>query len=87
MTPLRKAAFPAEPLRGLRPNWNVGMMEHWNNGFWELKEWVVGKIKLTKHKRNEKFGSNLFGRRHISTISPFHYSMCEARLQSLSEYL
>jgi len=31
----------------------------------ELKEWVIGKIKLTKHKRNEKFGSNPFGRRRI----------------------
>jgi hypothetical protein len=20
---------------GLRPKWNVGIMEHWNNGFWD----------------------------------------------------
>jgi hypothetical protein len=25
-------------------------------GFGELTEWVIGKIKLTNHKRNEKFG-------------------------------
>ena len=23
-------------LMGLRPNWNDGMMEHWNNGFWGI---------------------------------------------------
>ena len=31
----------------------------------ELTEWVIGKIKLSNHKRNEKFGSNPFGRRRI----------------------
>ncbi len=70
-------------------------------GFGELTEWVIGKIKLTNHKRNEKFGSNPFGRRRIYIIPlysrsegpfgpkkpPFHYSMCEARLPSLSKYL
>ncbi len=37
-------------------------------GFGELTEWVIGKIKLKKHKRNEKFGSNPFGRRRIYII-------------------
>jgi hypothetical protein len=34
-------------------------------GYGELAEWVIGKIKLTKHRKNEKFGSNPFGRRQI----------------------
>jgi hypothetical protein len=34
-------------------------------GFGELTEWVIAKIKLTNHKRNEKFGSNPFDRRRI----------------------
>ena len=34
-------------------------------GFGELTEWVIGKIKLTNHKKNKKFGSNPFGRRRI----------------------
>ena len=52
---------------GLRPNWNVGipLKRDWNNGFGGLTEWVIGKINLTNHKRNEKFGSNPFGRRRI----------------------
>jgi len=44
------------------------MLELWNSGimgFGELTEWVIGKIKLTNHKRNERFGSNPFGRRRI----------------------
>jgi hypothetical protein len=53
----------------------IGMLERWNTGimcFGELKEWVIGKIKLTKHKRNEKFGSNPFGRRQIYIIPLFN---------------
>jgi hypothetical protein len=56
-------------------------------GFGELTEWVIGKIKLTNHKRNEKFGSNPFGKRNIYIIPLFHHSMCEARLPSLSKYI
>jgi hypothetical protein len=54
------------------------MMEQWNTGimgFGELTEWVIGKIKLTNHKRNEKFGFNPFGRRLISIIPLFHHSI------------
>ena len=60
---------------GLRPNWNVGMMEHWNDGFGGLTEWVIGKINLTNHKRNEKLGSNPFGKRRIYIIPLFHHSI------------
>ena len=62
-------------LWGLRPNWNVGMLECWNTGmmgFEELTEWVIGKIKLTNHKGNEKFGSNPFGKRRVHIIPLFH---------------
>jgi hypothetical protein len=34
-------------------------------GFGDLTEWVIGKIKLTNHKRNEKFGPDPFGTRRI----------------------
>ena len=63
------------------------MMEHWPRlnkkrfhgvkimGFGELMEWFIGKIKLTKHERNEKFRSNPFGRRRIYIIPLFHYSI------------
>jgi hypothetical protein len=34
---------------GLRPNWNVGMMEHWKNGFGILQLWVNGP-----RRRNDK---------------------------------
>jgi hypothetical protein len=44
-------------------------------GFGELTEWVIGKIKLTNYKRNEKFGSNPFGRRRIYIIPLFHHSI------------
>jgi len=44
-------------------------------GFGELTEWVIGKIKLTNRRRNEKFGSNPFGRRRIYIIPLFHYSI------------
>jgi len=44
-------------------------------GFGELTEWVIGKIKLANHKRNEKFGSNTFGRRRIYIIPLFHHSI------------
>ena len=40
-------------------------------GFGELTEWVIGKIKLTNHKRYEKFGANPFGRRRIYIIPLF----------------
>jgi hypothetical protein len=49
---------------------NTGIM-----GFGELTEWVIGKINLTNHKRNEKFGSNPFGRRRICIIPLFHHSI------------
>ena len=52
-------------------------------GFGELTEWVIGKIKLTNYKRNEKFGSNPFGKRLIPS---FHYSMCEARVPNLTKW-
>ena len=51
-----------------------------------MTDWVIGKIKLTNRKRNEKFESNPFGRRRIYIIPLFHYSMCEARIPSLSKY-
>jgi hypothetical protein len=52
-------------------------------GFRELTERVIGKIKLTNHKRNEKFGSNPVGRRRIYiqakdgiyNIPLFHHSI------------
>ena len=50
--------------------WNTGIM-----GFGELTEWVIGKIKLTNHNRNEKFGSNPFGKRRIYIIPLFHHSI------------
>jgi hypothetical protein len=34
-------------------------------GFEELPEFFIGKIKLTEHETNEKFGSNPFGRGRI----------------------
>jgi len=69
-------------------------------GFGKLTEWVIGEIKLTKHKRNEKFGSNPFGRRliyipakdGIYDIPLFHHSIIlppwrdETRIPSLSKY-
>jgi hypothetical protein len=33
------------------------MLEYWKTGimgFGDLAEWFIGKIKLTKHQRNEK---------------------------------
>jgi hypothetical protein len=62
-------------LRGFAP---VGMLELWNTGimgFGELTEWVIGKIKLKTHKRNEKFGSNPFGKKRIYIIPLFHHSI------------
>ncbi len=50
--------------------WNVGIL-----GFGELTEWVIGEIKLTNHKRNEKFESNPFGKRRIYIIPLFHHSI------------
>jgi hypothetical protein len=44
-------------------------------GFGELAEWVIRKIKLTNQKKNEKFGSNLFGGRRIYIIPLFHHSI------------
>ena len=44
-------------------------------GFGELTEWVIGKIKFTNRKRNEKFGSNPFGRKRIYIIPLFHHSI------------
>jgi len=52
-------------------------------GFGELTEWVIGKIKLTNNKRNEKIEFNPFGRRRISIpakdgiydIPLFHHSI------------
>ena len=41
-------------------------------GFGELREWAIGKIKLTNHKRDERFGFNPFGRRRIYIIPLFH---------------
>jgi hypothetical protein len=35
----------------------IGMLECWKTGimgFGELTEWIIGKIKLANHKRNEK---------------------------------
>ena len=49
-------------------------------GFGELTEWVIGKTKLTNHKRNEKFGSNPFGRRRISIIPLFHHPIIPCML-------
>jgi hypothetical protein len=64
--------------------WNTGIM-----GFGELTEWVIGKIKLTNHKRNEKFGSNPFGRRQIYIIPKLHHSIIpyvEAKSLNLNKY-
>jgi hypothetical protein len=44
-------------------------------GYGELAEWVIGKIKLTKHRKNEKFGSNPFSRRRIYIIPLFHVAI------------
>jgi hypothetical protein len=36
----------------------IGMLELWNTGimgFGKFTAWVIGKIKLANHKRNEKF--------------------------------
>ncbi len=44
-------------------------------GFGGLTEWVIGKIKLANHKRNEKFGPNPFGSRRIYIIPLFHHSI------------
>ena len=46
-----------------------------NNGFGELTEWFIGKIKLTKHERNEKVGPNPFGRRRVCIIPLLHHSV------------
>jgi len=62
-------------------------MEHWNNGFGGLTEWVIGKSKLSNHKKNEKFGSNPFGRRRIYIIPIFHYSMHEVKAPSPNKCL
>ena len=56
---------PLIELRGFAP---IGMLEWWNDGimdFGELTEWVIGKIKLTNHKRNEKLRINSFGKKRI----------------------
>jgi hypothetical protein len=31
---------------GLRPNWNAGILEKWNNGFWDNGILVHGKIRV-----------------------------------------
>jgi len=42
-------------------------------GFGELTEWSIGKIKLAKHEKNEKFRSNPFA---VENEFPsFHYSI------------
>ena len=33
-------------------NWNTGILECWNTGFWEIEEWDVGKINLTRLATN-----------------------------------
>jgi hypothetical protein len=68
-------AISMSELRGFAP---IGMLELWNTGimgFGELTGWVIGEIKLTNQKRNEKFGSNPFGRRRIYIIPLFHHSI------------
>jgi hypothetical protein len=30
------------------PNWNVGMMEHWNNGFWGIDGMGYWENKVDK---------------------------------------
>jgi hypothetical protein len=62
-------------LRGFAP---IGMLECWNTGimgFGELTEWVIGKIKLTNHKKNSDLIHSVedgFTSFHYSTISLFH---------------
>jgi len=51
-------------------------------GFGKLTEWVIGKIKSTNHKRNEKFGPNPFGRRQIYIIPLFHHSIIPCVMQN-----
>jgi hypothetical protein len=34
-------------VRGLRPNWNVGILEYWNNGFWD--NGMVGLENLNEY--------------------------------------
>ena len=52
-------------------------------GFGELTEWSIGKIKLAKHERNEKFGpnpyaaENEFPQFHHSTIPLFNIFLLE----------
>jgi len=31
--------------QGLRPNWNIGILEYWNHGFWDY-----GMVGLENHK-------------------------------------
>jgi hypothetical protein len=67
--------FQDKELRGFAP---IGILELGNTGIMglgELTEWVIGKIKLKIHKRNEKFGSNPFGKRRIYIIPLFHHSI------------
>jgi hypothetical protein len=35
---------------GLRPNWNVGMMERWNDGLWGIREMVYWENQVNKEK-------------------------------------
>jgi hypothetical protein len=55
--------------------------------FGELKEWVIGNIKMTNHKRNEKFRPNPFVRRRIYNIIPlFHHSIVPCVRQDIKPH-
>jgi hypothetical protein len=51
-------------------------------GFGKLTEWVIGKIKLIKNKRNEKSTSSPFGKRRIYIIPIFQYSIIPCMRQN-----
>jgi hypothetical protein len=63
------------------PNWNDGILEHWNIGFWasgseslrpreKMENWVIVKFLFTGIKK----------RNIIFLKSAFHYSMSELKI-------
>ena len=60
----------------VRSNWNVGIMENWKKGLWDigmLGKWSaeIGTIKFKK--------ANILNKTQYSITPLFHYSMVEAK--------
>jgi hypothetical protein len=57
----------------LRPNWNVGILELWNNGFWENGS--LARTLLDREANKWKTSPRV-------NIPIFHYSRCGTRIQA-----